>query len=799
MRKFLEMILHKRHLVIFLTLLLFVAGIFAYQHLLFEGYPDVANMQVVVITHAPGKAAEEIEKFITIPIEKELNGVPHANQPYSMSIFGLSVITIVFDDAIEPNQARQQILERLQHLDLPEGIKPQLGPNASALGEVFRYTVEGKHFSPMARKEIQDWILNRKFKSVPGIIDVTTFGGPTKTYQVQLDPVRMNSYGITQDQVTKALSKSNDSTGGSYVVRNEQSYMVRGIGLLRSIEDIEESVIEVKHGLPISIKDIATVKIAPAIRKGQFGKNEDDDAIEGIVIMRRGENPSVAVDNIRAKWASILRALPEGIHIEPLYNRITLVKTTVNTISNNVAEGIFLVVALLMLFLFQVRISLICAVVIPLALLTAFILLNLFQVPANLLSIGAIDFGIIVDGAVLMVENISRRISKLNKVKNYSPNEFFETVIVGANEIAKPALFATAIILLTFLPILSFEHVEGRLFRPLAVMMNFTLIGGVLATMTIIPVLCFVIFQRKLPVERESPIFVFIQRLYERALNWSMHHKRTIILLSVCYFLVGLATMPLLGSEFLPELEEGNIWLRVTVLPISVSPEKSVKIAHEIRKILRSFPEVTNVASQIASTEDGTDPNVWNNIEVLIDLKPQEQWRSQFKNKKGNLIHQMDLALRDRLPSLLYSFSQYIKDNMDEAIASVKGGEFVTSIYGPDLNELTTLAAQTEDIVQSVRGMVDVSTDKLIGQPQLKVIIDRKAAARYGITADDILEVVETSIGGNTVTQLLEGDRRFDVILRFKQDFREDPDQLKNILIPTHRDKKFQLYKLHKS
>lgn len=575
--------------------------------------------------------------------------------------------------------------------------------------------------------------------------------------------------------------------------------MVRGIGLLRSIEDIEESVIEVKHGLPISIKDIATVKIAPAIRKGQFGKNEDDDAIEGIVIMRRGENPSVAVDNIRAKWASILRALPEGIHIEPLYNRITLVKTTVNTISNNVAEGIFLVVALLMLFLFQVRISLICAVVIPLALLTAFILLNLFQVPANLLSIGAIDFGIIVDGAVLMVENISRRISKLNKVKNYSPNEFFETVIVGANEIAKPALFATAIILLTFLPILSFEHVEGRLFRPLAVMMNFTLIGGVLATMTIIPVLCFVIFQRKLPVERESPIFVFIQRLYERALNWSMHHKRTIILLSVCYFLVGLATMPLLGSEFLPELEEGNIWLRVTVLPISVSPEKSVKIAHEIRKILRSFPEVTNVASQIASTEDGTDPNVWNNIEVLIDLKPQEQWRSQFKNKKGNLIHQMDLALRDRLPSLLYSFSQYIKDNMDEAIASVKGGEFVTSIYGPDLNELTTLAAQTEDIVQSVRGMVDVSTDKLIGQPQLKVIIDRKAAARYGITADDILEVVETSIGGNTVTQLLEGDRRFDVILRFKQDFREDPDQLKNILIPTHRDKKFQLYKLHKS
>lgn len=785
MDQFIAQILRKRHLVIVLSLALIAAGVVAYQRLLFEGYPDVANMQVVVISQAPGKAAEEVEKFITVPIEKELNGIPHAEQPYSKSIFGLSVITLVFDDQIDPNQARQQVLERLQHVVLPDGVKPELGPNASALGEVFRYTVEGSHWSPMARKELQDWLLNRKFKSIPGIIDSTTFGGPTKTYQVQLDPARMQALNITQDQVAQALAHSNDSTGGSYIVLNEQSYMVRGIGLLQSIEDIQDSVVSAsKDGPPVRVKDIATVTIAPAIRRGQFGKNDDDDAVEGIVLMRRGENPSVAVDNIRAKWGSIMRALPAGMQIVPLYDRTALVKRTVNTISHNVALGIVLVVTLLILFLFQVRSALICSTVIPLALLSAFILLNVFRVPANLLSLGAIDFGIIVDGAVVMVENIVRRLVEFHESGERTTDDFFKAVVRGASEIAKPVLFSTAIILLTFLPILSFEHVEGRLFRPLAIMMNFNLLGGVLATMTVIPVLCFLVFQRKLPTERVSPILKVLEGAYERILAAAMRFKFAAIALAAAFVVGALALAPLLGSEFLPELEEGNIWLRITVLPTSVAPEKSVKIAHEVRRVIGSYPEVTNVVSQIGSSDDGTDPNTFNNIELLVDLKPQEEWRSQFHDKQ-ELIASIEHDLKARMPNLLYSFSQYIKDNMDEAIAGVKGGEFVVNLYGPDLNELTSIARKIEHIVQDVPGMVDIASDKLIGQPQLKVSIDRKAAARYGITADDILDVVQTSIGGRTITQLLEGDRRFDIVLRFKQDFRQDPNSVKNILVTT--------------
>lgn len=798
MKPFLHAILHKRHLVVFMALILVACGVVAYQHLPLEAYPDVANMQVRVITQVPGKAAEEVEKLVTIPIEKELNGIPHSDPPRSISIFGLSVVTVVFDDEVDPYVARQQVLERLANADVPTNVKPSLDPNASPVGEVFRYTVEGKnHWSTMDRKEAQDWILNRKFKSVPGIVDSTGFGGPSKIFQVELDPGRLRATGLTQQQVADAISSSNGSTGGSYIVRNDQNYMVRGMGLLHSINDIENVVVSSgDSGVPIRVGDLAKVSIGAAIRKGQVGKNEDDDVVEGILLMRRGENPSDAVANIKERWAEISQSLPPGMHLEPLYDRTALVKRTINTISHNVAEGIVLVIVLLMLFLFQVRSALICAVVIPLALLFAFVMLTIFKVPANLLSLGAIDFGIIVDGAVVMVENIVRHLSHLSETDRYGHVEVLHTILKAAEEVAKPILFSTAIIVMTFLPILSFERVEGKLFRPLAITMNFNLIGAVFITMTVVPVLCLLIFGKKLPSDKESPITLWLEKIYRPILNFSLNHRVIISLIAVGSLLSSLALTPFLGSEFLPELEEGNIWLRVTILPTSVSLDKAVDVAGEIRRVIKSYKEVINVVTQVGSPDDGTDPNTYSTIEVLVDLKLQDEWRPQFKTKEA-LVDSMENELNHEMPGFLYNFSQYIKDNMDEAIGGVKG-EFGIKIYGPNLQVLTDLGTQIRKIVSGVPGMVDVANDQLLGQPQLMVTIDRERAARYGINSNQILDVVETSVGGRNVTEIIDGEKRFNLVLRFQKNYRDKPEELQNILVASPSGQRIPLGQLAK-
>jgi cobalt-zinc-cadmium resistance protein CzcA len=787
MQSFLNQVIAKRHLVVCLALILLAFGTIAYENLPLEAYPDVANMQVRVITQVPGKAAEEVERLVTIPIEKELNGIPHSDPPRSISIFGLSVITVVFDDAVDPYVARQQVLERLAQADVPDNIHPQLDPNASPVGEVYRYTVDGANWSSMDRKEIQDWLLNRMFKSVPGIVDSTGFGGPTKTYQVELDPGRLRALGLRQSQVAQAIASSNGSTGGSYIVSNGQNHMVRGMGLLHTVSDIENVVVSsTEEGTPIRVKDVANVQIGPAIRKGQVGKNDDDDVVEGILLMRRGENPSTAIKNLMDAWPTISKSLPPGMRLEPLYDRTKLVKRTITTIGHNVVEGIVLVVVLLMLFLFQVRSTLICSVVIPLALLTAFILLTMFKVPANLLSLGAIDFGIIVDGAVVMVENITRHLHHMQQQNGHRDKQLLAKAIVqGASEVARPILFSTAIIFMTFLPILSFERVEGKLFRPLAITMNFNLIGAVLATMTVIPVLCFLIFSWRPATERESPLTLKLERLYQPLVSWCVGNRLAVVCIAAGIFISSLCLTPFMGSEFLPELEEGNIWLRVTILPTSVSLDKAVEVAHDIRTTLKNnFPEeVVNVISQIGSPDDGTDPNTYSNIEVLVDLKPQDEWNKKFPTKEV-LVEEMNRQLTEQHPGMLYNFSQYIKDNMDESIGGVKG-EFGIKIYGRDLDELTRLGTEVSRIVERVKGMRDVSHDQLLGQPQLMVSIDRERAARYGINTNDILDIVETSIGGKTITELIDGERRFDVVLRFHKSFRDKPDELANILVST--------------
>lgn len=788
MRSFFSHILEKRYLVICLALVIMGFGLTAYQNLPMEAYPDVANMQVRVITQVPGKAAEEVERLVTIPIEKELNGIPHSDPPRSVSIFGLSVITVVFDDNVDPYVCRQQTLERLAQAEVPDNVHPQLDPNASPVGEVFRYTVEGGHWSAMDRKEVQDWLLNRLFKSVPGLVDSTGFGGPTKQFQVEIDPGRLRALRIRQSQVAEAISSANGSTGGSYIIRNGQNYMVRGMGLLRDASDIGNVVVSSSaDGIPIRVKDVADVHIGAAIRRGQVGLNNDDDVVEGILLMRRGENPSSAIKSLHEAWDSVAGQLPNGMRLEPLYDRTALVQRTTHTIGHNVAEGIVFVVVLLMLFLFQVRSALICAVVIPFALLSAFILLTVFKVPANLLSLGAIDFGIIVDGAVVMVENICRHVGFVQELKGKCDRrDLFKAVVSGAAEVAKPILFSTAIIFLTFLPIMSFERVEGKLFRPLAITMNFNLIGAVLATMTLIPALCYIVFCLRTPSERESPVTHAAESLYRPVLRWSVAHKVITSLIAVAFVVSSLCLSPLMGSEFLPELEEGNIWLRVTILPTSVSLDKAVEIAHEIRRIIKDdYPqEVVSVVSQIGSPDDGTDPNTFSNIEILVDLKPQEEWNHAKFPSKEKLVGSMDKALNASLPGLLYNFSQYIKDNMDEAIGGVKG-EFGIKIYGHDLDTLTDLGKRVTHIVASVPGMRDVSHDQLLGQPQLTVSIDRAKAARYGINSDHVLDIVETSVGGKTVTALIDGERRFDVVLRFSKIYRDSPVELGDILVST--------------
>ncbi|MBI1271936.1 CusA/CzcA family heavy metal efflux RND transporter [bacterium] len=772
-----DWLIGKRIFVIFVLLVSLGCGVVAYRKLPLEAFPDIASMQVRVITQVPGKAPEEVERLVTIPLEKELNGIPSGKPPRSISIFGLSVVTVVFDGHAEPYTARQQVLERLANLDLPEGIKPEIEPNASPVGEIYRYTLQGSHWSSMDRKETQDWLLNRLFKSVDGIVDSTGFGGPIRTFLVEMDPGRLRAFGVSQNDIRRAIARSNDSTGGSYIVSNDQRYMVRGLGLLKSIEDIEGVVISSnREGTPVRVKDVATVKISAAVRKGQVGLDDDDDAVEGILLMRRGDNPSRVIENLKEAWGDIESQLPEGMKIVPLQDRTALVDKTIETISHNVAEGIVLVVVILMLFLFQVRSALICSIVIPTALLASCIALKGLNISANLLSLGAIDFGIIVDGSVIMVENIMRRIGKVGD----DPDSLRIGICEAASEMAKPILFSTAIIALTFLPILTFEHVEGRLFKPLAVMMNLVLLAAAFSTILVVPVICYMVFRLRPPVHRENPIVIKLENFYSGLTGILQKRAKAVLSCFLVFFALSASMVPHLGAEFIPELEEGNIWLTANIRPVSVSLENAVEIARKIRKVMRSYPETTSALTQIGSPDDGTDPNPFNLIAVLVGLRPQSEWRSSFHSKE-DLIHSMNEEINRVVPGLFLSFSQCIKCSMEEAMSGVKNGEYAVKIFGPDLQVLDGLAGRLGGILRSIPGIVDVGQDNILGQPQMIIEIDRKAAAREGISTEEVLDIVETSIGGQVVTRILEGERRFEVVLRLAESYRDNLNELGNI------------------
>lgn len=765
-----------------IAILLILTGIYCLKTLDIEAYPDFTNPIVQVITQMPGKSAEEVERLATIPLEKNLNGIPNEQKLYSSSLFGLSVIKVVFADGLPSSLIRQQVLERIYQTELPDGVKPVLGPDASAIGEIYRYTIESDYYNPMTLKAIEDWQMEKAFKQVPGIIEVNSFGGPVKTYKVILNHEKVRFYNLDVGEIFDAIKASNSTGGGHYISKNDQAYIVRGLGLYSDIESIENTVITSRNGIPIRVKDVGIVAIEPAVRIGQVGKNLDNDVVEGIVLMRKGENPTKTIKNLQNKLPDIKAQLPKGVHLKPFYERSELIHNTMHTIGHNVICGIVFVIIVLFAFILDLRITLIASLVIPLALGFAFTLFKIFDIPANLLSMGAVDFGIIVDGAVILMENIFRCLTEYKWQLTQTKKEAI--IYKAVKEVGNVITFSTIIILCCFLPILAFDGVAGKLFHPLAFTMGFSLIGAVITSLFFLPAISAIYMPVKNIQEKDNKILDKITNIYRKFLNKILEElPKEFLSLVGGMFVVALTLFCFIGSEFLPNLDEGNIWLRVTVLPRSTTIEHSVEVAREIREILLQYPEVKNVISHIGSADDGTDPNLLSNIENMVDLKLAKDWRWKWHKNKQKLIQDMSEKLSD-IPGITTYFTQYIQDNVEEAVSGSKG-QVVVKIYGSDLYELQKLQDQTLTVLSNVKGIVDLSYDQIIGQPQYQIKIDRVKASRYGLRSDDIQKVVEIAIGGKNATQVLENEKRFDVFLRLEAKDRNSYRKIQNIIVKT--------------
>lgn len=764
-----------------IALILILTGVYCLKTLDIEAYPDFTSPIVQVITQMPGKSAEEVERLATIPLEKNLNGIPNEQKLYSSSLFGLSVIKVVFADGLPSSLIRQQVLERIYQTELPDGVKPVLGPDASAIGEIYRYTLESDYYNPMTLKAIEDWQMEKAFKQVPGIIEVNSFGGPVKTYKVILNHEKVRFYNLDVGEIFDAIKASNSTGGGHYISKNDQAYIVRGLGLYSDVKSIEDTVITSRNGIPIRVRDVGVVTIEPAVRIGQVGKNLDNDVVEGIVLMRKGENPTKTIKNLQSRLPDIKAQLPKGIHLKPFYDRNELIHNTMHTIGHNVICGIVFVILILFAFILDLRITLIASLVIPLALAFAFSLFKLFDIPANLLSMGAVDFGIIVDGAVILMENIFRCLAEY---KGQLSQKKKEAIIYKAvKEVGSVITFSTGIILCCFLPIFAFDGVAGKLFHPLAFTMGFSLLGAVIASLFFLPAIAAIYIPNTQIVEKDNKMLDKITETYKHLLKKVFRAPKKFLTCVGSIFACALILFCFIGSEFLPNLDEGNIWLRVTVLPRSTTIEHSVDVARKIREVLLQYPEVKNVISHIGSADDGTDPNLLSNIENMVDLKLAKDWRFKWHKNKQKLIQDMSEKLSD-IPGITTYFTQYIQDNVEEAVSGSKG-QVVVKIYGSDLYELQKLQDQTLAVLSNVRGIVDLSYDQIIGQPQYQIKIDRIKAARYGLRSDDIQKVVEIAIGGKNATQVLENEKRFDVFLRLEAKDRDSYRKIQNIIVKT--------------
>ncbi len=768
--------LQQRVFVLLGTLVVIIAGCFALQNLPIEAFPDVEDVHVGIVTQAPGLAPEEVERVVSLAIEHEMSGVPHLSQMRSVSITGLSVITLTFSEHTDDYFARQQVLERLQGVTLPPGIQPTLAPLTTAVGEIYRYIVEAPKGMPQRDiRAIQDWQIRPILRTVPGVADITSFGGSVKEYQVQLNPYMLTKFGVSIDQVNKALSNNSSNVGGGLIHRGDESLVVRGVGLYETIDDIAQTVITSRLGKTILISDVGKVVIGDRPRSGIVSYNNRDDVVEGIVIMTKGQNPAKVIEALRQKVIEVNKKLPSGVRVAPFYDRTNLIKHTVNTVTENLIVGALLVVAILLIFLRNWRAALIVASVIPLSLLFAFIVMDIFGVSANLISLGAVDFGIIVDSAVVLVEALMVKLAftQLDKFPKHATYSWrIQTLKNTAVEMGRPILFSKLIIILAFLPIFTFQRVEGKIFSPMAFTLSFALLGAIILTLTLVPALLSYTMRREDMEEKHSQWMDVVKEGYKKFLLSMGKIRVLVILASVALLAVSLALSPMLGSEFLPKLDEGNIWLTAS-LPPSTSLEKSKEIERHIRKILTSYKEVNMVSAAVGRPDDGTDPKGPNNIEILADLKPSSDW--SFPNKEA-LIKDMSDKIH-KIPGIPTNFSQVIQDNVEEALSGVKG-EIAIKIYGPNLSILEEKANQVVSVLNSVQGATDVEAIRISGNSELDINLNRSKLARYGLAVSDVNNTVQTALANNAASTFYDGDRRFDVTIRLEGSFRESVDDI---------------------
>jgi cobalt-zinc-cadmium resistance protein CzcA len=805
-RKLVDFALNNKFVVMALAILLLGWGVLSFHNLPVEAYPDIADNYVTVISQWPGRAAEEVEQQVTIPIEIQMNGIPHLSHLRSESIFGLSFVIMIFDDQSDNDWNRQKVLERLNQADLPDGVQPSMGTDWSTVGQIYWYSLKSTNPSIdlMDLRSIQDWTVVKELKSVPDIVDVSTFGGTTREYQVRVDPNKLVSYGLNIGQVEEQLANNNINAGGNFVELGLQQMNVRTIGLVTNVKDIEQTVLTTKSGTALRVKDIAEVSQAPRVRLGHEGKAflradgkiiDDDDVIFAQVMMRKGADATPTLVGLHAKVQELNdHILPPGVKMEPMIDRSDLLRYTLGTVEHNLTEGMILVTIILFLFLLDVRAALIVACTIPFSLLFASIWLDLSKIPANLLSLGALDFGMVVDGAVVMVENIVRHLSRRNA--SSAPQTTAEAIREACHEVQRPVFYAIAIIITAYMPIFTLQRIEGRLFRPMAWTVAFALLGAMTFSILIAPVLASAFF-RKGVKEVRNPAMAFLTEVYRRRLRWAIEHRWVTVGVALAALgLMGyLGFSGIIGSEFLPHLDEGAIWVRGTLAP-STNLTEGVRFTTQARLALAAFPEARKVISEVGRPDDGTDTGGFGNTEYFVDLKPKEEWRPVFHQDKDELIGAMNREL-EQFPGSTWNFSQPIEDNVGETESGTKG-HLAAKIIGLDLRTLDDLGQQVADAMGKISGITDLKVYRLVGQPNLNFTIDRQSAARFGINVADIQDAIETAVGGKAVSTVLQGPERYDVVVRYQEQYRSDQKAISNIRLLSPTGERVSLAQLTK-
>ncbi|CAN5858839.1 CusA/CzcA family heavy metal efflux RND transporter [soil metagenome] len=783
--------LRHRYLVFFLTAVLVVIGIWCYKNTAIETFPDVTNTQIIIIAQWPGRSAEEVEKFITVPLEVALNSVQKKINLRTTSSFGLSYVRLIFDDDVDDAFARQQVMSRLGNAELPEGIVPEVEPPYGPTGEVYRYTLTGNKYSIRDLTTLQDWVLDRQFKSVQGVADVNSFGGEEKTFEITVNPNQLNQYNLSSLDVYAAVSKSNLNVGGDVIERNGQAFVVRGIGLLNNVSDIENIIINNINGVPILVKNIGTVIEAGKPRLGQVSRDFDKDVIEGIVVIRKGENPKEALDRIHEKVKELNEnILPRGVKINTFYDRTDLMDFATDTVIHNLLEGIILVTVIVFLFMADWRTTVTVSIIIPLSLLFAFICMRLKGMSANLLSMGAIDFGIIIDGAVVMVEGLFVALDQ--KAREVGMEKFNKLAKLGlfkqkGTEMGKAIFFSKLIIITCLIPIFAFQKVEGKMFSPLAYTLGFALLGALLLTLTLVPALSSILLKKNVR-EKHNPVVIFFEKGVATLFKVTYQYKKAAILIAMVVMALSFLSARLLGTEFLPQLNEGALWVEAE-LPMSVSLPEANDISNKMVQVLHNFAEVKQTMAQVGRTNDGTDPKGFYNVQIQVDLLPENKWKRKIT--EDQLIDEMDKQLR-KYPGTVFNYSQPIRDNVEEAVAGVNAS-LAVKIFGTDFSALDKAADEVYNQLKTVKGIEDLGVLRNLGQPEFRIELDQEKMAMYGVTMADAQSVIEMAIGGKAATQLYEGEKKFDVRIRYEKPYRADQEAIENLMMPGKDNSKIPL------